>query len=221
MKKTLLACGAAAFCLLMPVISPLAQEPPYNTPMGNAAPPVMPLGLNPATGKAQLVNGALPVSAEGMVPTYAAVWPTITMVSYVSDTACLTGSGTKTVKVMRVAVSASGTVSPFLYKRSSADSGGTTTTIPAITALDSNDPAPTASVTAYAGTGDPTTGSGTAIRKGSSGYQAWDFSVDSSKAIYLRGTSQQLCVGYADPYAGASGSTNGILTSTEMQWTEQ
>jgi len=132
----------------------------------------------------------------------------------------LTGSATKTVRVTRIELSGTcattaKAVNFFIAKYSTAASGGTTGTAPAIVPHDSTNAAATATVAVY--TADPT--AGTAVGNiatgnlfmavtGSTvapGLYAASFGDRPSQDIVLRGTSQQLGI-----------SLNGENTATSV-----
>ena len=106
-------------------------------------------------GRAVFVNA---VSVDSIVTTYSAT-DTFTAASTATDIFTITGSATKTIRVLRLGISATQTTaSPInlsLVKRSTGNSGGTSTTLTNVP-LDSNDAAASAVVRSY--TANPTLG---------------------------------------------------------------
>lgn len=98
---------------------------------------------------------------ESTIDTYAATSIGLVPAASATDIACITGSATRTVRVLSVRVSGSaGTLVSLpvvLVKRASANTGGTpatSTALPVPYRLDSSDAAPTATTTAW--TANPT-----------------------------------------------------------------
>lgn len=146
-----------------------------------------------------------------------------------TDIFTILGSGTKTIQVRRITVSGINTANTNalinIIKRSTADSGGTSTVLTNVP-QDSNNAAATATVRSY--TVNPTLG--TAVGTVDSQYiffpalassnvsnvREFDYGVFRDQAIYLRGTSEQLVV-------NAGGVTLGgtTLVSIKVEWTEE
>lgn len=169
-------------------------------------------------------SGPIPVFLTACVPTYYQVVPVrrnntytvssaafATAVLGATDIAALVGSATKTIKVLRVGYSAEQTAQDIeninLIKRSTANSGGTSTAM-SVVAHDSLDGAPSSTAVYY--TANPTLGttvgslrpSKVLVPANSPGSSAtaqnekvWDFTQGyESKPVYLRGTSESLVV---------------------------
>lgn len=165
---------------------------------------------------------------DGKRETYSAAASAIVVVAAATDVFTIIGSGTKTIRILRVVFSASTSAgsgiaeSITLVKRSTADTGGTSTT-PTVVPHDSNNAAGTAVVRSY--TANPTLGTavgtiravrtaastaGTAVQE-----VIWEFGTRPSQAVVLRGTSQQLCVNL-----GGVSITNPVA-SMSVEWTEE
>ena len=170
---------------------------------------------------------------DGSHATYSATILALAPAAAATDIFTITGSGTKTIRVTRVAVSGTQTTQSIrnfvLIKRSTADTAGTLSA-PTMVAYDSNDAAATAVVAAY--TANPTLGTavgimysrkiwiGVAVPSGSvspaPGTDGAMFeAVRPAKAIVLRGIAQQLAV-------NLNGVTipGGDLDIT-VEWTEE
>lgn len=183
--------GGAALASNNPIPGQLSQA---NTVLANANP----LPFSP-TANGAVVSGSNPIyttplsepitfSASGVVPS----------VSSATDVMCIKGSATKLVKVKRVAISFfNGTnVYTNLLRRSTTNTGGTSSTLTA-TKNDVSDTAPDALVTVYSGL--PTTGTlvgkyRAAVVPVGANIQEWDFHSMKEKPVYLRGTSEFLCL---------------------------
>lgn len=149
---------------------------------------------------------------ESLITTYAATSVGLVPGAAATDIACISGSATQVVRVLAIHVSGTGTaitIPIIITKHISADSGGTpatSTALPAPYRLDSGDPAPTATTTAW--TANPTINDATpgiidsavlplaaASATGSNTEIEFDyFSRVTSKAPILRGVAQQVCV---------------------------
>jgi hypothetical protein len=164
--------------------------------------------------------------------TYSAGASAFTTAGSATDLATLAGSATKTIKVFNVGYSATQTTQDFqnvtLVKRSTANSGGTSAAMTAVS-YDSQDGAATATALRY--TANPTTGtlvgsfrpskvlipldvpdrSATAQME-----KLWTFgTANDQKALYLRGTGEVLAINQAGvTFAGNS-------TSCFFEWTEE
>lgn len=170
--------------------------------------------------------------SEPSVATYGATSVGLVPAAAATDVACLTGSATKVVRLQRVVISGSGTaisIPVLLRKNASANSGGTaatSTALPAPYALDSSNPAASATTTAW--TANPTvndttpgildngnlglvaTTVGAAVQPGLAfNYADRNF----SQAPILRGVAQQLCV-------NLTGTTPTALLNISFRWTE-
>jgi hypothetical protein len=146
-----------------------------------------------------------------------------------TDIFTITGSATKTIRVLRVEVSFTQSIysenDVLLIKRSTANSGGTSAAITAVP-HDSSDAAATAIVLAY--TANPTLGStvgtiraakvfgqATSEPYAGSSIVSWTFGDRPSQAIVLRGTTQVLAVNLN------STSITGGNFDISVEWTEE
>ncbi len=170
--------------------------------------------VNPKSGnkdQARAASGTLgvqSVSLEGTKNTFSCAVSSITLAVTATDFFTIFGSGTRTVRVLRVIVSGFATgaasVDMILLLRSTADSGGASTT-PTSIPHDTNNTAtvPTAALLLY--TANPTLGTlvgNVRARKlnlgaaGSAGVIEWNFSDKNDQAIVLRGATQGLCLNF-------------------------
>jgi hypothetical protein len=186
-----------------------------STLVGGIYNPTLPTLLSGQQASFQLdVNGRLilaPLTVNttqgwGTLATYSAA-ATFTVASSPTDVFTITGSATKTVRILSVEISSTETtasnITYSLILRSTANSGGTSTTL-VVGEHDSNNAAATAVVRSY--TANPTLGTTNAtIRNckwvpctpgtaGGSFVQRWDFTESPAQNIVLRGTSQVLAV---------------------------
>lgn len=164
-------------------------------------------GTNAQTIKVDTNGNLVTVQKDSTLATYSACATNLAAAATPTDVATLAGSGTKTIKVLRV--SFAGTENTLasrdvrLIKRSTADTGGTSAALTAVS-HDSNNAAATASALSY--TANPTLGTtvGTfrAEQKNIStggGANAtvstvWQFGNNQDQSIALRGTAQQIAV---------------------------
>ena len=146
-----------------------------------------------------------------------------------TDVLCVSGSATKVVKVRRIQVTAAAgsasQVSIYVYLRTAADTGGTSTT-PAATKYDSTNPSPTAALTQYSA--NPTLGTGTLLSAdyyeipATTGNTYWtgpwieDYGIRNSQPVILRGTSQSVCFNL-----GGQTLPSGFTLYTRIEWTEE
>lgn len=159
---------------------------------------------------------------------YCASTPVFTTATSATDILNFKGSGTKTVYIRKIVwrqatVSYSGTHQVYLLKRSTANSGGTSSALTAVP-LDSNFASATASGVYY--TANPTTGTSVGTISNCmlvSGGVIWPGTIytlfDSTKGgspIVLRGTSESISVNY-------NGVTDAIGTSAtvDIEWSEK
>lgn len=166
---------------------------------------------------------------DGIKNTYSSAINTVTLAASPTDIFTITGSATKTIRILQVnftgsTTSNSGNLSDVrLIKRSTANSGGTSTT-PVVVPFDSTSPAGTAVVTSY--TANPTLGTTVGILKanrvrfqndggGSSPLVTWEFGNRPGKAIILRGTSEVLAINLNGV------SITGGIYSCDIEWTEE
>jgi hypothetical protein len=165
------------------------------------------------------------------VPTYVASSGYFVPASSTTDFGQITGSSSKTIKVLKIYMSYTATAADlqnvFVIKRSSADSGGTLTSgVPV--PLNSSSPAASASVCTY--TANPTVGTavgqidavtvlatntgGAAVGQG----RVLIFDADKyGDACELHGTSEALCVNGG----GNSFSSHSPMVQLTYVWTEQ
>lgn len=194
-----------------------------------AAPASAQVNVVPQTG---LLTGVLGKT------TYSAVALALPPAASATDIACIAGSASKTIRVIRIAISGTaGTLvsAPFtLLRRASADTGGTAATTTAnwantIAKNDTNNPTPAATLISYSANptiGDtsptylrsayatlPVTSAGTSIVP-----IVWEFSnngIGQNQALTLRGAAQQACI-----------NLNGVSVSSgllhiSIEWTEE
>jgi hypothetical protein len=193
---------------------------PTNTP-GFARNSMQAVALD-STG-AQMSNG------EGRKATYSAA--TIAYAPYATpqDILAIVGSGTKRVRVLRIAVSGRATAANQLdvqvVKRSAANTGGTPTPLAAVP-HDSNDAAATAAVNTC-GAAPVSSGLIGAIRAqqinlsaaGSGGAAVpveWDFSTVNDKAVVLNSAAESLAVNLNGAAMPA-----GTVLNLFVSWTEE
>lgn len=170
------------------------------------------------------------VSPESTKATYHAVIADITPVATATDLLVISGSATKTIRVVKVQASANatgaGTLDFYVFKRTAANTGGTTAAVtPA--QHDSADPAPTATVVRY--TANATgLGAGTLVTADhyvmppllTPGFHSvpWMevFGNKNDKGIVLRGTAQSLAF-------SLNGQTipSGTSLYVVIEWTEE
>lgn len=157
-----------------------------------------------------------PVTGESTIPTYSASNGDIANTG-AGDIYTITGSDTKTVKVKGVRISATATsaavVNASIILRSSAASGGTSSTL-TVVKHDQDNPAATAVVRSYTVSPTPGTAIGTIrsrkVAVGTQGNSAtisealFQFSVYWDQPIVLRGSGQSLCVNVSAAGSGAS-----------------
>lgn len=177
-----------------------------------------------AVGPATNVTGSQ-ISTEGWKATYGASDDNLTPAATPTDVVIINGSATKTVRIRSITVSGlattAGSMDLSLVKRTTADSGGTSST-QHWAKFDSSDGNATAVVTEY--TANPTVGDGYTISTktlnfgvaGASGTVTWDFSDKNDKALVLRGVAQGLALNF-------NGDTlpNGSKFSYAIEWTEE
>lgn len=181
----------------------------------------------------------LPLQANALTPSYAS--PPLQRPTFgvgvaglaipqtgAMDAVCLIGSSSKVVRVKRLSISGvdatAQTVAVTMVKRSTANSGGTSTA-PTIGALDSINPAATAVVKAY--TAAPTPGTAVAtLRAQSLALSAaatavspavtWSFDPsDMGQEIVLRGAAESVCLNFP-----AAFTTAGPTVNVDVTWTE-
>jgi hypothetical protein len=176
-----------------------------------------PLSLNLA--------GGLRVDGSVSTPTYSAGVQTLVIANAATDIFTISGSSTKTISITNIEISGlSNNEDGFgiaILKRSSANSGGTSTTRVAVP-HDSLSPAATAVVQAY--TANPTIGTLVGIVRSSELFfpttanlgqnLTYEFGTRPSQPIILRGTSELLTVNFH------GNSLGGSSLNISVEWTE-
>lgn len=176
-------------------------------------------------------TGVAAANTEGTKATYSYSSISNTPAAAATDILTITGSGSKTVRITKIVVTGNATAqaafSMLLVRRSTADSGGTSST-PAALKYDTSDGAATAVVTLY--TANPaslgtTVGTVKAFRVplvintfAAPGIQTvvFDFTTRNEKGLVLRGTSDILAI---NGNAGTI-SAGGVL-DFDVTWTEE
>lgn len=169
------------------------------------------------------------VPTDGTKATYSASIVGLTVATLATDIFTITGSGTKTIRITRIAASGSTTagsgldVNLNLIIRSAADTGGTSTTCTNVP-HDSNSAAGTAIVKAYtvnpaslgAAVGPVRTARFSFTTTGAAQLPVvWEFGNRPSQCIVLRGTSQQAAV------AIGGITIAGGVADIDIEWTEE
>lgn len=187
----------------------------------------------PTTDASRVMNAVI---TDGQRPTYSAAKVGLVPASSATDIFTLTGSASKTIRVTRIEIAATTTsatpavLDVLLLKRSTADTGGTSTGSPTPVPHDSNNAAVSATVLAY--TANPTTGNlvGTAIRNQKLlqtlatstatdfpqvDHLVWEFGNRPSQALVLRGINDVLAINLAGATATATASFD-----IAIEWSE-
>lgn len=165
-------------------------------------------------------------AVDGQRYTYSAAIQGLAPAASATDIFTLTGSASMTVRLLRVRVSgikttAGAAVDFQLLKRSTADTGGTSTA-PTIIPYDKNSPAATAVVAAY--TANPTAGTSVGLlavdnifiplATAAGGLIDWNFGNRPGQAIVLRGAADQACLNLNGVTIG------GGALDVWVEWTE-
>lgn len=174
----------------------------------------------------RLITNSVPV--DGSKATYSAAIIGLVAANTPTDIFTLTGSSTKTIRVLRAEFSATQTTAGVrdlvLLKRSTANTGGTST-IPTATPHDSTSAVATAVVHAY--TANPTLGTLVGIirakklvidvtsKSGPVDRVEFFFAITPSQAIVLRGTSEVFSINLN------SVTSAGNLIDLFIEWTEE
>jgi hypothetical protein len=163
------------------------------------------------------------------IASYSATSLDLALAASATDVWCIKGSDTKTIKIQGIRISGLASnntaVSAVVLKRSTENSGGTSTAV-TVVPHDTNDAASAATVLAY--TANPTLGTlvgrlraeqiifaGNSAPNIASSPVVYQFSVYDGKVPTLRGASESLCV-------NLNGQTvSGGLISIDAQWTEE
>ncbi|MGJ4888967.1 hypothetical protein ACQR1Y_12275 [Bradyrhizobium sp. HKCCYLRH3099] len=173
----------------------------------------------------QRANQRLTTLINGSFRTTYRIAGTFTPAASATDAVTVTGSGTKTLRIVRVTVAAtigSAAQGSFaLIKRSSADSGGTSTT-PSPVSLDSTNASATGVVRVY--TANPAA-LGTAVGTIAQRFAlfsttttqpdrvTFEFGDNYKQAVVLRGTAEQIGINF--------GGASPTSASYEIEWTEE
>lgn len=160
-------------------------------------------------------------------PSYSASFTAVASAATATDLACILGSASKTVRVTRIEVSGtmtlSAAVSVQLIKRSAANTGGTSASL-TLVPLDSTNAAATASAVSYTANATALGASVGTVR--STRYNVptaggvvsapvvWDFGDRPAQAVILRGVAQELCINLSSTTLGGS-SLSGSFEFTE------
>lgn len=220
---------------------PTGASTAANQATGNASLAAIDAGIPVALGQTTM-SASMPVtiaSDQTSLPIVYATSPKATYSAGISalaiaaaattDVFIISGSATKTVKVTVVSFSGADSamkVSPlFLIKRSTANTGGTSTTLTNVP-YDSTDAAGTAVVKAY--TANPTLGTAVGtIRSTNAGFYSngngvppnviWAFGTASAKPIILRGTAENLVLNLNGATVGGTTPTLDLF----VEWTEE
>lgn len=172
-------------------------------------------------------TGVAVVNTEGTKTTYSQTGQ-FAATSTAGDLMILTGSGTKTVRVTKIGFS--GTLTTALIcgatvlRRSTAATGGTTIAGDTVSKHDTNNAAPTATVTFYTVGPTPGTNAGVFRRENVflsttaiAGQQLiMDFTTRNEQGLVIRGTSDFLALSLSSAAAQA-----GSALSFEITWTEE
>jgi hypothetical protein len=177
-------------------------------------------------------NGRLLVlsaNTDGVKATYSATSAiAFASAATATDIFTITGSASKTIRVLRIGFSATQTtaaaVNVLVIKRSTADTGGTSAAATAVP-MDSSDAAASATVLNYTANPTPGTSVGTvrAVRAfipttalaSASQYYEFDFGQLAEKAVVLRGTTQVLALNLN------SVTVTGGAWTCWVEWTEE
>lgn len=160
------------------------------------------------------------------ITTYSAAISNLVVAALATDILTISGSATTVVRVTNITVTATGSAGAnanlTLVRRSTANTGGTSTT-PTVIPYDSNDAAGTAVVRAY--TVNPTLGTtvGTVrsikqfvsgVVTAGPGIVQWEFGVRPAKPIVLRGVAQSLALNLVGV------TITGGSYDIDVEWTE-
>ena len=188
---------------------------------------INPSGLADRMRSAPGATGIAAVNTEGTKTTYSVGLGGFTPAATATDFLSIVGSGTKTVRVTRISISgiatAAATVEIQLIKRSSANTGGTSSAA-TVVPHDSNDAGATAAVNSYSA--NPT-GLGTTVgtvraaklnlgAAGAAGVVEWNFTTRNSKGLVLRGAAQSLNLNW-----GGAAVPAGTSLTIDVEFTEE
>lgn len=165
--------------------------------------------------------------SAGLEVTYSASFSALVPALLATDVVCIKGSGTKTVRVTRIEASGTSTASGAavnltLVKRSTADTGGTSSTLTNVP-LDSTSAAATAVAVSY--TANPTLGTTIGsvraarldfVTVGASVVPVvWTFGDRPTSALALIGTAEQACLNMGGV------TITGPVVDGSVEWTER
>jgi hypothetical protein len=170
--------------------------------------------------------GLLSVSQDGRKPTYSAAISDYVPAATATDMITLSGSVGKTISVTAIRLNGAATVAAFanvyMYKRSVADTGGTSTAT-VITRHDSNDILPSGVVLQYSA--NPTVGTGTLIRSEHVSFSSaaagnlvtlWEFGNRPSKTVKLYNAAESIALNF-----GGAAVPGGANLHVTIEWTEE
>lgn len=189
-------------------------------------------GCTGANGINTVPRSGVSCPSDSIAPTYMAAGVGIVPASSATDVACITGNATNITRIQQIRVSGSAgtlvSLPVLITKHTVANTGGTaalTTALPVPTKLDTSNPAPLSTTTAY--TANPTVDATAVIIEGGittlnvttvagGAFSTFSWTTRAyNEAPVLRGVAQQLCVNLN----GISVSS-GLLTISFL-WTEQ
>ena len=188
------------------------------------------IGTNNGMATQALVDasGRVNVLTESTKATFSVVVPDVTPVATATDLLTISGSATKTIRINKIEIEGVATAQAdydvYVYKRTAANTGGTSAAPSNITAHDSNDTA-TAGVLLY--TANATgLGTGTLVRAGRTVLgvagtgvpvkTTWDFGTRNDKTVVLRGAAQSLAINL-----GGAAVPAGTSLYVNVEWTEE
>ena len=171
----------------------------------------------------------LAISTNGFRPTYAYRAADFSPVAAATDVLVLTGAANKVIRVTKVGVTGSATaaalVDLYVTKRTTANSGGTSTN-PTATKYDSNDSAPSATLTLYTanasslGTGTGLEGDivylpASAAPAGEPSHWERFYGINGTKYPTLRSASESISINF-----GGATQPSGSRYYLYIEWTE-
>jgi hypothetical protein len=172
-------------------------------------------------------RGAMYIDQDSLKPTYSYTASDITPVATATDVITISGSASKVIRIKSVCLGGVATAASvydlYIYKRTTANTGGTSTN-PTPVQFDSNDAAPSATVSLY--TANATLGTGVLVSGGHIALvnattpaaqllqNCWEFGRGEEKPT-LRGVAQSLAIGH-----GGGAVPSGANIYYTVQWTE-
>lgn len=180
---------------------------------------------NDFSGEPMPVSGNL-IPVDGSKATYSASATGLTVAATATDIFTLTGSASKTIRITKFEIAGTqtttGVIPVLLVKRSTADTGGTSSTL---TGVPHDSLSPTATATARSYTANPTVGTAVGtFRSGKlhasttliqPGLLSYDFGDRPAQAMVLRGINDVIAVNLN------STTVAGSSFSIYMEWTEE